>query len=66
MTPYHERVLKQTENWVGSLCQHNNIDDECCPDFSCCKPELFEEDRSKRIEYLNKLRNKHGLKPFSD
>jgi hypothetical protein len=27
---------------------HNRADDECCPDFSCCVPDLFEKDADKR------------------
>jgi len=27
---------------------HNKFDDECCPDFSCCHPGLFEQNADKR------------------
>jgi len=37
---------------------HNNIDDECCPDFSCCHPDLFEKDETKRWAIYRK---EHGL-----
>ena len=34
--------------WARGFPRHNLIDDECCPDFSCCYPDLFEEDDAKR------------------
>jgi hypothetical protein len=55
---YKERVKAQTLKWAMGQPYHNNIDDECCPDFSCCKPEMFEQDETKRWEYY---RNHHGL-----
>jgi hypothetical protein len=33
---------------------HNKIDDECCPDFSCCVPDMFEQDREKRWEHYQR------------
>jgi len=33
---YRKRVLKQLQNWVDGKSIHNSVDDECCPDFSCC------------------------------
>jgi len=33
---------------------HNNIDDECCPDFSCCVPDMFEKDEAKRWQQYHK------------
>ena len=33
---YKERCLEQLQNWVEGKSIHNKIDDECCPDFSCC------------------------------
>lgn len=34
---YKERCLQQLQNWVEGKPIHNTIDDECCPDFSCCR-----------------------------
>lgn len=51
---YRERVRKQTLKWCFGVSEHNKVDDECCPDFSCCRPELSEGDSNKRWEYYNK------------
>lgn len=32
---------EQMELWVKGESIHNDERDECCPDFSCCKPELL-------------------------
>ena len=45
---YYERVRVQTFAWAEGRPYHNRIDDECCPDFSCCQPELFEADEAER------------------
>lgn len=34
-------IEKQTELWVNGLSIHNEDSDECCPDFSCCRPHLI-------------------------
>lgn len=38
-------VDEQLEKWVAGKPIHNNsrplLGGECCPDFSCCKPELL-------------------------
>jgi hypothetical protein len=53
---YQERVKAQTLKWAMGAPYHNLIDDECCPDFSCCQPDLFEKDDAKRWEaYLRYL-----------
>ena len=46
---YKERLETQTINWLNGKPEHNKIDDECCPDFSCCTPELLasKEERQK-------------------
>lgn len=51
---YKERVKAQTLKWAMGQSYHNNIDDECCPDFSCCHPELFEKDETKRWDTFRK------------
>ena len=35
---YQERVSHQVEEWAKGNSIHNNVDNECCPDFSCCNP----------------------------
>jgi hypothetical protein len=37
---YKERGLDQLNHWCNGESIHNEIDDECCPDFSCCNPEI--------------------------
>jgi hypothetical protein len=54
---YKERVKSQTLTWAMGRPYHNNIDDECCPDFSCCQPDLFEKDNDKRWKYYH---DNHG------
>lgn len=61
LSPYERRVLKQTEQWADGKSIHNHIDGECCPDFSCCHPDMVEVDRGKRMAVLNKLRTELGL-----
>jgi len=56
---YKERVKAQTLKWAMGQPYHNNIDDECCPDFSCCQPDLFEQDQAKRWQYYH---DHHGQK----
>lgn len=54
MTPYQERCIAQLRRWVEGHSEHNRIDDECCPDFSCCNPKLFTQDRGERLDIMNK------------
>lgn len=56
-TAYRERVRVQTLAWAQGRSYHNRIDDECCPDFSCCVPNLFEADEAKRWQ---RYHDKHG------
>jgi len=30
----------QLADWVEGTSKHNEARDECCPDFSCCRPHL--------------------------
>lgn len=66
MDDYYARVEKQLENWVVGISTHNIIDDECCPDFSCCKPELFEPARERRLTIANVWRERHGYAKWFD
>lgn len=34
---------EQLNLWVQGNPVHNRDRDECCPDFSCCQPELLAE-----------------------
>lgn len=51
---YRERARVQALAWAMGNPYHNRVDDECCPDFSCCKPDLFETDEAKRWESYHK------------
>ena len=45
---YRGRIREQMFKWVNGNPTHNHIDDECCPDFSCCYPDLFDKDLDSR------------------
>lgn len=38
-----ERIDAQLRAWVDGNPTHNTVDNECCPDFSCCEPALLAE-----------------------
>ena len=56
---YRERVRVQCLNGALAKPVHTRIADECCPDFSCCRPDMFEKDQVKRWEYYHR---EHGGK----
>jgi hypothetical protein len=66
LNPYRLRVIEQGERWVNGESRHNDIDDECCADFSCCMPELFQQDRADRLTTFNRVLKSYGLPPRSD
>ena len=41
-------VEEQLAAWVKGNPTHNTIRDECCPDFSCCNPELLAPEEVRR------------------
>lgn len=49
---YKKRVEEQLKNWVEGRSIHNDIDNECCPDFSCCKPELLVPKHMRQLYYI--------------
>jgi hypothetical protein len=61
MTPRIQRVYEQGQKWVNGNPQHNTVDDECCPDFSCCNSNLFEPDRTKRVAEFNEWAQENGV-----
>lgn len=61
MTPYQKAVIAQTEAWVNGFSYHSEDSGECCPDFSCCYPDMFEKDPDKRAAHLHKLQLQYGL-----
>lgn len=52
---YQERMRVQCLSWAMGKPYHEPIHDECCPDFSCCMPDLFEKDDAKRWEHYHEV-----------
>ncbi len=42
---------KQLEHWLHGSSIHNKEKDECCPDFSCCRPELLADQETRQTFY---------------
>lgn len=53
-----ERCQFQLEEWVKGNSIHNDVDEQCCPDFSCCRKNV-NTPVEKRQEYL-KIYNEQG------
>lgn len=64
---YRERVDKQLSEWLNGNSLHNHKDNECCPDFSCCKPELLagESMRERFVNGSDRTREKMCFKFLS-
>lgn len=46
-----QSIDAQLTEWVAGNPIHNTLRDECCPDFSCCEPELmWPEETRKEFE----------------
>lgn len=58
---YSERLHKQTLDWLNGDPKHNKTDDECCPDFSCCNPELLAPKEVREIFYQAEKSGNHKL-----
>lgn len=43
---------EQLDLWVSGKPVHNAERDECCPDFSCCRPHLLASEE-ERIAFKN-------------
>jgi hypothetical protein len=39
---------EQLAEWLKGNSIHNADRDECCPDFSCCRPELLADEATRR------------------
>lgn len=37
---YIDTKIRQWLLWMNGVSTHDKTWDECCPDFSCCKPEM--------------------------
>lgn len=56
---------EQLEQWVAGNPQHNHVLDECCPDFSCCRPELLAPEHERRaFQKANAVARAGMLGPF--
>jgi len=44
---YRERCDAQETEWVKGISYHNDIDDKCCPDFSCCHTQLLTDEYTR-------------------
>ena len=61
---YLRRVRAQTLAWINGRPYHDPVTNECCPDFSCCKPSLFTKDAEQRQrEGLEMLRREGADMP---
>lgn len=49
---YKERAQLQLDMWLIGKSIHNNVDDECCPDFSCCNKKM-KTSKKIREEFYN-------------
>jgi len=53
-----ERSDFQLKEWVKGNSIHNDIDDECCPDFSCCDSKLLASENERKLFKSLKERSK--------
>lgn len=59
---YGKRLYAQLMEWLAGRPIHNPIDNECCPDFSCCRGvahmaplhlrEMFVRDPTSRVSMI--------------
>lgn len=52
----HESSAIQLCLWVDGISYHNPVRDECCPDFSCCKPSFLAE-KELRVRFQQAWEN---------
>ena len=45
---YQRRAKNQLEEGAHGNPIHNKVDDECCPDFSCCIPGSLAEEKTRQ------------------
>ena len=48
---YIIRRYDQLVEWINGESKHNHIDDECCPDFTCCTTIIADNPIAKKITY---------------
>lgn len=56
---YLRRVRQQALAWINGRPYHDPVTDECCPDFSCCHPDLFTDDAEQRQREGMSMMRKH-------
>lgn len=44
----HETFVFCLTMWRAGMPVHDHMNDECCPDFSCCSPKLLTKPDEKR------------------
>ena len=45
---YDARSKSQMLAWALGSPYHDHVIGECCPDFSCCYPDMFTKDSNER------------------
>ncbi len=43
-----QRFLVQLLEWENGTSKHNEIDDTCCPDFSCCRNDIRTSEHDRK------------------
>ena len=66
LTEYQKRAYAQGVAWVNGRGEHNQVDDECLPDFSCCAPNLYVESRTERLAMFRRACNRHQWPIYLD
>jgi hypothetical protein len=47
---------EQLRKWVEGISEHNNVDGECCPDFSCCNKSVEPTPIDMRMRFAEAYR----------
>ena len=59
-----QRVDHQLNEWAEGNPNHNLVDDECCPDFSCCNRTLLQpEEIRKTFKKVCEKADTEGFNP---
>lgn len=54
-----EELLRQTRLWREGHSIHNQVNGECCPDFSCCHPDMLTP-KAKRHAMADRIMLEHA------
>jgi hypothetical protein len=54
-----DELLRQVRLWREGISIHNQINGECCPDFSCCYPDMLTPE-VKRREWADRIMLQHA------